>query len=100
MIITTCGLWAIFFANAAHSTRTTSMWQCHQTICLSIVVWPRETTHDSDVGLRCSSCSLYLCGDGECTTATACDGVVECQDGSDETCGGKTYLFVREVENQ
>ena len=39
MIITTRGLWAIFFANAAHSTRTTSMWQCHQTICLSIVVW-------------------------------------------------------------
>ena len=43
MIITTRDLWAIFFANAAHSTRTTSMWQCHQTICLSIVVWPRKT---------------------------------------------------------
>ena len=66
----------------------------------SYTVHPMHCSHDSDVGLRCSSCSLYLCGDGECTTATACDGVVECQDGSDEACGGKTYLFVREVENQ
>ena len=33
------------------------MWQCHQTICLSIVVWPRETMDDHDV---CKAFGQYI----------------------------------------
>ena len=41
-------------------------------------------THSDDVGVQCSICRLYFCDDGQCTQATACDGTVECNDGSDE----------------
>ena len=43
---------------------------------------PGTCMHSDDVGLECSSCSLFLCSDGKCVNA--CNGKKECNDGSDE----------------
>ena len=58
----------------------------------------------TNVGLECSSCSLYLCSDGQCVNAVACNDKRECNDGSDEdniVCGELNvadYFFVSAPE--
>ena len=54
-------------------------------------------SHSTDVGLRCSTCDRYLCADGQCTNAVECDGVRECNDGSDEEnlgCSVSSWFYV------
>ena len=60
--------------------------------CTFTVNSPGCSHEEHDVGLTCSLCSQYICADGECTDAVACNGVKECMDGSDEdtnSCGSK-----------
>lgn len=45
---------------------------------------PSGCTHDDDAGVDCSSCSLYLCDNGQCVTGALCNGIMDCTDGSDE----------------
>ena len=41
-------------------------------------------THNFDIGLNCSNCSQFLCDDSQCVNGTQCDGIMQCEDGSDE----------------
>ena len=50
----------------------------------SFVRNPGTCTEGDDVGVECSSCSLYLRADGQCVNAVACNDKRECNDGSDE----------------
>ena len=45
---------------------------------------PSTCMHSDDVMIECSSCSLYLCADGQCVNAVTCNGKRDCNDGSDE----------------